>query len=61
MHALSEVALKIFSSLRSYKLNIPKASIDRYLGTANEVALAITQGSSAEMSRGVVKRAGDNN
>jgi hypothetical protein len=58
MHALSEVALKIFSS---YKLNIPKASIDRYLGTAIEVALAITQGSSAEMSRGVVKRAGDNN
>jgi len=57
-HASSEVAHKIFSSLRPYKLNIPEASKDRCLGTAVEVALAIIQGPSAEMSRGVVKRAG---
>ena len=61
MHASSEVAQKIFSSLRPYKLNIPEASRDRRLGTAIEVAPAIIQGPSAEMSRGVVKRAGDNN
>ncbi|MCD7454391.1 Protein transport protein Sec23A [Datura stramonium] len=60
MHASSEVAHKIFSSLRPYKLNIPEASRDRRLGTAIEVAPAIIQGPSAEMSRGVVKRAGDN-
>uniref|UniRef100_A0A3Q7IXI1 Protein transport protein SEC23 n=1 Tax=Solanum lycopersicum TaxID=4081 RepID=A0A3Q7IXI1_SOLLC len=61
MHASSEVAQKIFSSLRPYKLNIPEASRDRRLGTAIEVAPAIIQGPSTEMSRGVVKRAGDNN
>lgn len=49
MHASSEVAHKIFSSLRLYKLNIPEASRDRCLGTAVEVALAIIQGPSAEM------------
>ncbi|KAF5733427.1 protein transport protein SEC23 [Tripterygium wilfordii] len=60
MHASLEVAHKIFSSLRPYKLNIPEASRDRCLGAAVEVALAIVQGPSAEMSRGLVKRAGGN-
>lgn len=60
MHASSEVAHKIFSSLRPYKLNIPEASRYRCLGTAVEVALARIQGPSAEMSRGVVKREGSN-
>lgn len=60
MHASKQVAHDIFSSLRPYKLNIPEASRDRCLGTAVEVALAIIQGPSAEMSRGVVKRAGGN-
>ncbi|KAJ6320049.1 hypothetical protein OIU78_015441 [Salix suchowensis] len=60
MHASKEVAHKIFSSLRPYKLNIAEALRDRCLGTAVEVALAIIQGPSAEMSRGVVKRAGGN-
>lgn len=60
MHASKQVAHDIFSSLRPYKLNITEASRDRCLGTAVEVALAIIQGPSAEMSRGVVKRPGGN-
>ncbi|XP_059625517.1 protein transport protein SEC23 A [Cornus florida] len=60
VHASLPVAHSIFSSLRPYKLNIPEASRDRCLGTAVEVALAIIQGPSAEMSRGVVKRSGGN-
>ncbi|XP_057995882.1 protein transport protein SEC23 A isoform X2 [Hevea brasiliensis] len=60
MHASKEVAHQIFSSLRPYKLKIAEASRDRCLGTAVEVALGIIQGPSAEMSRGVVKRAGGN-
>lgn len=58
MHASKEVAHQIFSSLRPYQLNISEASRDRCLGTAVEVALAILQGPSAEMSRGIVKRTG---
>ncbi|KAF2304818.1 hypothetical protein GH714_038062 [Hevea brasiliensis] len=58
MHASKEEAHLIFSSLRPYKLNIAEVSRDRCLGTAVEVALGIIQGPSAEMSRGVVKRAG---
>ncbi|KAA8549015.1 hypothetical protein F0562_000699 [Nyssa sinensis] len=60
IHASLAVAHTIFSSLRPYKLNIPEGSRDRCLGTAVEVALAIIQGPSAEMSRGVVKRSGGN-
>ncbi|KAJ7973149.1 Protein transport protein SEC23 [Quillaja saponaria] len=60
MHASLPVAHSIFSSLRPYKLNIPEASRDRCLGTAVEVALAIIQGPTAEISRGVVKRSGGN-
>ncbi|XP_050237014.1 protein transport protein SEC23 A [Mercurialis annua] len=60
MHASKEVAHQIFSSLRPYKLNIAESSRDRCLGTAVEVALAIIHGPSAEMSRGVIKRAGGN-
>lgn len=60
VHASLPVAHTIFSSLRPYKLNIAEASRDRCLGTAVEVALAIIQGPSAEMSRGVVKRTGGN-
>ncbi|KAG8653351.1 protein transport protein SEC23 [Manihot esculenta] len=60
MHASKEVAHQIFSSLTPYKLNIAEASRDRCLGTAVEVALGIIQGPSAEMSRGIVKRAGGN-
>ncbi|KAJ8748690.1 hypothetical protein K2173_008135 [Erythroxylum novogranatense] len=60
MHASKEVAHRIFSSLRPYKLSIPEASRDRCLGSAVEVALAIIQGPIAEMTRGVVKRAGGN-
>ncbi|GMN52188.1 hypothetical protein TIFTF001_021339 [Ficus carica] len=60
MHASLPVAHAIFSSLRPYKLNIPEASRDRCLGTAVEVALAIIQGPSAEISRGVIKRSGGN-
>ncbi|XP_028770983.1 protein transport protein sec23-1 [Neltuma alba] len=58
MHASLPVAHAIFSSLRPYKLNMPEASRDRCLGTAVEVALAIIQGPSADLSRGVVKRSG---
>ncbi|KAI4301592.1 hypothetical protein L6164_034855 [Bauhinia variegata] len=60
MHASLPVAHAIFSSLRPYKLNIPESSRDRCLGTAVEVALAIIQGPSAELSRGVIKRSGGN-
>lgn len=60
IHASLPVAHTIFSSLRPYKLNIAEASRDRCLGTAVEVALAIIQGPSADMSRGVVKRTGGN-
>ncbi|OIV95336.1 hypothetical protein TanjilG_07492 [Lupinus angustifolius] len=60
MHASLPVAHSIFSSLRAYKLNIPEASRDRCLGTAVEVALAIIQGPSADLSRGIVKRSGSN-
>lgn len=60
IHASLPVAHTIFSSLRPYKLNIPEASRDRCLGAAVEVALAIVQGPSPEMSRGIVKRAGGN-
>lgn len=60
VHASLPVAHTMFSSLSPYKLNIAEASRDRCLGTAVEVALAIIQGPSAEMSRGVVKRTGGN-
>ncbi|XP_042515548.1 protein transport protein SEC23 [Macadamia integrifolia] len=60
VHASLPVMHTIFSSLRPYKLNLPEASRDRCLGTAVEIALAIIQGPSAEMSRGVVKRSGGN-
>ncbi|XAR66709.1 hypothetical protein NMG60_11013024 [Bertholletia excelsa] len=60
MHASLPVAHTIFSSLTPCRLNIPEASRDRCLGAAVEVALAIIQGPSAEMSRGVVKRIGGN-
>ncbi|PPD73227.1 hypothetical protein GOBAR_DD29849 [Gossypium barbadense] len=60
MHASKEVAHLIFSSLRPYKLNVPEVSRDRCLGTAVEVAMAIIQGPSVDMSRGVVKRPGGN-
>lgn len=60
IHASLPVAHTIFSSLRPYKLNLPEASRDRCLGTAVEVALAIIQGPSTEMSRGIIKRSGGN-
>lgn len=60
LHASLPVAHTIFSSLRPYKASVPETSRDRCLGTAVEVALAIIQGPSAEMSRGVVKRPGGN-
>lgn len=60
MHASLPVAHSIFSSLRPYKIDRPEAYRDRCLGTAVEVALAIIQGPSAEVSRGVVKRPGGN-
>lgn len=60
IHASLPVAHTIFSSLRPYKLKLPEASRDRCLGTAVEVALAIIQGPSAEMSRGIIKRPGGN-
>lgn len=58
VHASLPVAHTIFSSLSPYKLSIPEVSRDRCLGTAVEVALAIIQGPSAEMSRGILKRTG---
>ncbi|XP_077232655.1 protein transport protein SEC23 A-like [Tasmannia lanceolata] len=60
IHASLPVAHSIFSSMRPYKLNLPEASRDRCVGTAVEVALAIIQGPSAEISHGVVKRSGGN-
>lgn len=60
MHASLPVAHTIFSSFRPQKNDIPEVSRDRCLGTAVEAALAIIQGPSAEMSRGVVKRSGGN-
>ncbi|KAG8379633.1 hypothetical protein BUALT_Bualt07G0109200 [Buddleja alternifolia] len=58
IHASLPIAHAILSSLSAYKLNMPEVSRDRCLGTAVEVALAIIQGPSGEMSRGVVKRPG---
>lgn len=60
VHASLSVAHAILSSLTPYKLNLPEVQRDRCLGTAVEVALAIIQGPSAEMSRGVIKRPGGN-
>ncbi|ONK61426.1 uncharacterized protein A4U43_C08F29780 [Asparagus officinalis] len=60
VHASLPVAHTIFSSLRPYKLNLPEASRDRCLGAAVEVALAIIQGPSVEMSHGIIKRSGGN-
>ncbi|XP_074580282.1 protein transport protein SEC23 A-like [Curcuma longa] len=60
VHASLPVMHTIFSSLRSYKLNIPEASRDRCIGTAVEVALAIIRGPSADMTRGIIKRSGGN-
>ncbi|OVA10291.1 zinc finger protein [Macleaya cordata] len=60
IHASLPVAHSIFSSMRPYKLKLPEASRDRCLGTAVEVALALIQGPSAEMSRRIVKRSGGN-
>ncbi|CAI0470084.1 unnamed protein product [Linum tenue] len=60
MHASKEVAHRIFSSLRPFKLDIAEASRERCLGAAVEIALSIIQGPSGEMSRGVVKRPGGN-
>ncbi|XP_010035379.2 protein transport protein SEC23 [Eucalyptus grandis] len=60
MHASLPVAHTMFSSFRPYKLDVPEVSRDRCLGTALEVALALIQGPSAEMSRGIVKRSGGN-
>ncbi|KAJ4969214.1 hypothetical protein NE237_015915 [Protea cynaroides] len=60
VHASLPVMHTIFSSLRPYKLNLPETSRDRCLGTAVEIALAIIQGPSAEMSQGMVKRSGGN-
>lgn len=58
MHASLAVAHTIFSSFRPYKNNFPEIARDRCLGAAVEVALAIIQGPSADLSRGVVKRPG---
>lgn len=60
IHASLPVAHAILSSMRPYKLNLPEVSRDRCLGVAVEVALAIIQGPSAEISRGIVKRPGGN-
>ncbi|KNA10946.1 hypothetical protein SOVF_139730 [Spinacia oleracea] len=58
VHATLAVAHTIFSSFRPFKENIPETARDRCLGTAVEVALAIIQGPSADLSRGMVKRPG---
>ncbi|XP_057549453.1 protein transport protein SEC23 A [Amaranthus tricolor] len=58
VHASLPVAHTIFSSFRPFKANIPETARDRCLGTAVEVALAIIQGPSADLSRGVVKKPG---
>ncbi|XXG84731.1 hypothetical protein AAC387_Pa10g2188 [Persea americana] len=60
IHASLAIAHTIFSSMRAYKLNLPEASRDRCISTAVEVALAIIQGPSTEVSRGVGKRSGGN-
>ncbi|XP_051152195.1 protein transport protein SEC23 [Andrographis paniculata] len=60
IHASIPIAHGILSSLRPYKLNLPEVSRDRCLGAAVEVAMALIQGPSAELSRGVVKRPGGN-
>ncbi|KAL7082106.1 hypothetical protein ACP275_14G080000 [Erythranthe tilingii] len=60
IHASLPVAHAILSSMREYKLKLPEVSRDRCLGVAVEFALAIIQGPSAEISRGVVKRPGGN-
>ncbi|KAL5981692.1 Protein transport protein Sec23A [Asimina triloba] len=60
IHASLPVAHMIFSSMRAYKLNLPEPSRDRCIGTAVEVALALIQGPSAEMSQGVIKKRGGN-
>ncbi|KAK1292666.1 hypothetical protein QJS10_CPB17g00861 [Acorus calamus] len=41
---------------RPYRLKLPEALRDRCLGADVEIALAIIQGPSAEMSRSIVKR-----
>uniref|UniRef100_A0A803N8G5 Protein transport protein SEC23 n=1 Tax=Chenopodium quinoa TaxID=63459 RepID=A0A803N8G5_CHEQI len=58
VHASLPVAHTIFSSFRPFKANIAETARDRCLCTAVEVALAIIQGPSADLSRGVVKRPG---
>nr|XP_043606963.1 protein transport protein SEC23 isoform X1 [Erigeron canadensis] len=58
IHASLPVVHSIFSSLRPYKRNLPEASRDRCMGAAIEVALAIIQGPSAEMSQGVLRKPG---
>lgn len=60
IHASLPVAHIIFSSIKPYKMNLPEASRDRCMCTAVEVALALIQGPSAEVSRGVVRRPGGN-
>ncbi|KAG8387231.1 hypothetical protein BUALT_Bualt03G0231700 [Buddleja alternifolia] len=60
IHASLPIAHAILSSLRAYKRNMPEISRDRCLGTAVEVAMAIIQGPSAEMSTRVVRRPGGN-
>ncbi|PKU70200.1 protein transport protein SEC23 [Dendrobium catenatum] len=60
MHASLSVVHTIFSSLRPYRLNLPEAVRDRCLGAAVEAAMAIIQGPSADMSRGIIKRPGGN-
>ncbi|KAL9263828.1 transport protein SEC23 A-like protein [Drosera capensis] len=60
IHASLPVAHAICSSLRPYMSNVPENLRERCIGTAVEVALAIIRGPSAEVSRGVVKRAGGN-
>ncbi|KAL6008868.1 Protein transport protein Sec23A [Asimina triloba] len=60
IHAALSTAHTIFSSIRPYALNLAEASRDRCIGTAVEVALAIIQGPSAEISNGAFKRSGGN-
>ncbi|KAL4572906.1 hypothetical protein LXL04_019694 [Taraxacum kok-saghyz] len=51
VHASLPVAHSIFSSLRPCKTNVPEDSRDRAMGAAIEVALAVIQGPSGEMSK----------
>lgn len=60
LHASINVAHNVFSSLRPFRADQAEVARDRCLGTAVEVALALIQGPSAEMSRGTVKRSGGN-